>query len=92
VSPVVLACLGALLSAQPALACSVCYGDPNSAMNQGAQAGLLVLMGVIGTVLVGIASLMIFWWRRAVHLAAQVEAGEQASHGLTGSRAPFPNA
>ncbi len=66
----ILACLGALLSAQPALACSVCYGDPNSAMSHGAQAGVLVLLGVVGTVLTGLASLLIFWMRRAASLEA----------------------
>ncbi len=64
----VVACLGVLLSSQPALACSVCYGDPNSAMTQGAQAGVLVLLGVVGTVLTGFASLLIFWMRRAASL------------------------
>ncbi len=64
----ILACLGALLSASPASACSVCYGDPNSAMFQGAQAGVLVLLGVIGVVLTGFASLLIFWMRRAASL------------------------
>ena len=73
-SLIILACLGALLSAAPALACSVCYGDPNSAMSQGAKAGVLVLLGVIGVVLTGLASLLIFWMRRAANLKAQVEA------------------
>ncbi len=62
--------LVALLSAQPALACSVCAGDPNSALSQGAQAGMLVLLGVIGVVLAGLASLLVFWMRRAAKLPA----------------------
>ncbi len=78
----ILACLGVLLSAQPALACSVCYGDPNSAMTLGAQAGVLVLLGVVGTVLTGFASLLIFWMRRAADLRAQVEAVEDASQAV----------
>ena len=65
--------LATLLSAQPALACSVCFGDPNSSMNQGAQAGMLVLLGVVGVVLTGLASMLLFWVRRAAHLEAQVE-------------------
>ncbi len=77
VSLVILACLGALLSAHPALACSVCYGDPNSAMSQGAEAGLLVLLGVVCTVLMGIGSLMIYWTRRAAYLGA-LEAASRA--------------
>ena len=67
----VLTCLIALLGAQPALACAVCYGDPNSGMTQGAQAGVLVLLGVVGAVLTGLASLLIFWMRRAARLEAQ---------------------
>ncbi len=64
----IVACLGVLLIADPALACSACYGDPNSAMSQGAKAGVLVLLGAIGVVLTGIASLLIFWMRRAANL------------------------
>ncbi len=62
--------LVALLSAQPALACSVCAGDPNSALSQGAQAGMLVLLGVITVLLTGLASLLLFWVRRAAYLRA----------------------
>ena len=73
----IITCLSALLSTQPALACSVCYGDPDSAMSQGIQAGLLVLLGVVVMVLTGIASLMIFWMRRAAYLNALEEANRQ---------------
>ena len=62
--------LVALLSPRAALACSVCAGDPNSALSQGAQAGMLVLLGVIGAVLTGLASLLLFWMRRAANLQA----------------------
>ena len=58
------------LGAQPALACSVCAGDPNAALSQGAQAGMLVLLGVIGVVLTGLASVLLFWVRRAANLRA----------------------
>ena len=58
------------LSAEPVLACSVCAGDPSSALSQGAQAGMLVLLGVIGVVLTGLASVFIFWMRRAANLRA----------------------
>ena len=74
----ILASLGALLSAQPVLACSVCFGDPNSAMTLGAQAGVLVLLGVVGVVLTGIASLLIFWMRRAANLERLASADERA--------------
>ncbi len=77
---------GSLLIAEPALACSVCAGDPNSALSQGAQAGMLVLLGVIGVILTGLAALFLFWMRRAAQLEAKVDAVEQAS------RAPFSTA
>ncbi len=64
-----------LLSAQPALACSVCAGNPDSQLSQGAQAGMLVLLGVIGVVLTGVASLLVFWVRRAADLRALEGAG-----------------
>ncbi len=61
--------LAALLIAQPALACSVCVGgDPGSSMNQGLQAGMLVLLGVAAVVLAAFASLFLFWMRRAAKL------------------------
>ena len=78
VSLAILVCLAALLTAQPVLACSVCYGDPNSAMTHGAQAGVLVLLGVVGVVLTGLVSLLVFWMRRAANLERLVSADERA--------------
>ncbi len=83
--------LASLLVAQPALACSVCFGGaPSSSLNQGAQAGMLVLLGVIGVVLTGLASLLLFWVRRAAQLEAQVE--EASDSGPGASRAPLSTA
>ncbi len=67
----------ALLSAQPAFACAVCYGEPGAPMTQWIQAGVLVLLGVVGTVLTGLASLMIFWMRRASKLSAPPQRTDQ---------------
>lgn len=64
----VLAAGVALLLADAASACSVCFGDPNSSMSQGARAGVLVLLGVIVSVLAGLVSLIVFWARRAANL------------------------
>ncbi len=63
-----LICLATVSSAQTARAGAVCYGDPNSAMTKGVEAGVLVLLGVVGTVLFGLASLFLFWVRRAANL------------------------
>ncbi len=75
--------IGAGSLAQPALACSVCLGDPGSSLNQGLQAGMLVLLGVIGVVLTGLAALLLFWMRRAAQLEARVDAVEQASRAVS---------
>ncbi len=87
--------LASLLVAGPALACSVCVGgDPNSSMNQGLDAGVLVLLGVIGIVLSGFASLFLFWMRRAALLEARrVEEVKRASQSVpSGSGASFSTA
>ena len=68
--------LGVLLDAAPATACSVCYGDPDSNLTLGANAGVLVLLGVVGVVLSGLAALIIFWMRRAAQLARLESANE----------------
>ena len=89
----ILACLAVLLSAQSGSACSVCYGDPNSAMTQGAKAGVLVLLGVVGVVLMGLASLLIFWMRRAANLNRLANAVEEVSQTVPrASRNPFSHA
>ncbi len=83
--------LASLLMVQPALACSVCVGgDPNASMNQGAQAGMLVLLGVVGVVLAALASLFLFWMRRAAHLRAQVAAAEEEASQAAPSASPAP--
>ena len=65
-----LICLAAISSAQAAMACSVCYGDPNSPMTKGVEAGVLVLLAFVGGVLLLLASLLLFWMRRAAKLEA----------------------
>ena len=63
----VLGSIVALLTTE-AMACSVCFGDPNSAMGKGATAGVLLLLGVIGTVLLSIIGVTLFWVHRARQL------------------------
>jgi hypothetical protein len=48
-----------LLVATNAAACPVCFGDPNAPMQKGVNAGIWVLLGVIGFVQVGFVAL--FW-------------------------------
>ena len=75
-SPVVLACWGNLLDSRAAAACAVCFGSPDSPMTQGAKAGILILLGVIGAVLTWIVAVALFWIRRARRL--QVDAVPRA--------------
>ncbi len=60
-----MACATTLLSPGSLLACAVCFGDPNSDMVKGANAGILILLGVVVTVLGSIVGVTLFWIRRA---------------------------
>jgi hypothetical protein len=57
--------LALLMASQPAWACAVCFGDPNSPMVKSANTAILFLLAVIGSVLGGFASLFLCWGRRA---------------------------
>lgn len=46
-------------------ACTVCFGDPNSNQVRGAEAGVLVLLGVIVFLLLAIAGAILFFTIRA---------------------------
>lgn len=61
---VILNFLGLLYSGET-LACSVCFGDPNSLMTQGAKSGILFLVFVIVGLLVGIGAVCFSWIRKA---------------------------
>ena len=39
-----------VVTAIPAEACAVCFGDPDSAMTQGMNKGIVVLLGVVAAV------------------------------------------
>ncbi len=54
-----------LLDADYAVACPVCFGDPDSDMAQGAMWGILVLGIVIYGVLMGMVGVGVTWFIRA---------------------------
>ncbi len=54
-----------LTAAQPAAACAVCFGNPESPLTKGVGAGVLVLVGVVSVLLLGVASVAAFWTIRA---------------------------
>ena len=51
--------------------CPMCFGDPNSQQVQGAQAGVLVMLGVVVPLLGGIGFIARSWVKRARALDAQ---------------------
>jgi len=53
----------------PALACAVCFGDPESPLTKGALMGVYVLLGVVSFVLAGITATGVFWIQRSRRLA-----------------------
>lgn len=59
--------------ADRASACSVCFGDSESAMAKGAAAGVLVLAGIIGFVLLSLASTGMLWIHRSRQLVLMEE-------------------
>lgn len=69
-----------LTAADPAWACSVCFGDPGSDMAKGAAAGVWVLAGVIGAVLAAVAGMSLFWIGRGRRLA-RLNRGDADSTG-----------
>lgn len=54
-----------LLNTDPATACPVCFGDPESGMAKGAMWGIMVLGLFIGSVLMGIVGIGTTWFIRA---------------------------
>jgi len=53
-----------LASAQPAAACSVCFGAQDDPMVQGTAKGVLLMIGVTYAVLLGMGGLMVTWFVR----------------------------
>ena len=62
--------LSALAVPSSALACAACYGASDSPLANGMNMGILVLLGFIGTVLVGISAFFVHLARNSARLAA----------------------
>lgn len=52
-------------SATAAQACSVCQGNPDSDLTKGAQAGVIMMVGVTYILLLGVAGIVVSWVVRA---------------------------
>ena len=66
--------LAALAVPPSASACAACYGASDSPLAQGMNMGILVLLGFIGSVLVGISAFFIHVARNSARLAAAAQA------------------
>jgi heme/copper-type cytochrome/quinol oxidase subunit 2 len=53
-----------LVSPFPALACAVCFGEPDAPMTRGLNWAILVLGGVVAVVLTGVAGFFVYVQRR----------------------------
>ena len=54
-------------SPEAARACAVCFGNQDSPMTHGLNAGILFLLGVMGMVLASFAAFFVYLWWRSRH-------------------------
>jgi hypothetical protein len=65
--------LALVIVAEPALACPVCFGDPNSTMVKGANNAILFMLGIVAVIWIGFAALFWSFWKRAKDLRRRRE-------------------
>jgi hypothetical protein len=65
--------LAFLLAPRLALACPVCFGQNDSPLSAAVNTGVILMLGVVGAVLGGFASFIVYLIRRA-KLAGDLEA------------------
>ena len=63
--PLALIALLVTRAPDPALACPVCFGDPNSPMTKSTTNAVWFLLGIVGFVQIGFVALFVTFWRRA---------------------------
>ena len=56
------------VSSPSALACTVCFGDPNSQMTKGMSFGIAALLLIITCVLCGVAGFFVYLAKRSAQL------------------------
>ncbi len=75
----------ALAAPRPALACAVCFGDPNSPMAISASWGVLLLVGITAAVLSAFAGFFLYLVKRsrmALGQGADLSRSSQASGSM----------
>ena len=82
-----------IVIAEPAHACSVCWGSPDAPMVKGVNSGMYVLLAFVAFVQIGFIALFWSFWKRARDLkryrdSLQVIQGGQEGSGAMYSGAP----
>lgn len=60
-----------ILAPRAALACAVCFGDPDAPETKAMAVGILFMLGCIGTVLVSFAGVFCYWAVRSHRLTLE---------------------
>ncbi|MEE8573691.1 MAG: hypothetical protein V3T20_10520 [Gemmatimonadota bacterium] len=60
-----------ILAPRAALACAVCFGDPNAPETKAMAVGILFMLGCIGTVLASFAGMFCYWAVRSHRLTLE---------------------
>lgn len=72
-------CLLCLLVAQAGYGCATCFGDKDSPMTHGMNAGIFVLFGFIGLTLAAFAAFFVYlWWRAKNPVFQTMELGTES--------------
>lgn len=77
--------VGVGLSPQ-AVACTVCFGDPDSVQGKAIMLAVTMMLGATVAVLAGVATFAVYFWRRA----AALEEGVDSPEGVEGDAGPIP--
>jgi hypothetical protein len=72
---IALTTIALLAVASPALACPVCFGNPNSAQTKGAQAGILALLIVTVAMLASVGGFFFIYLRRRIRTFEESNGG-----------------
>lgn len=67
------------ITAPQAMACAVCYGDPDAPMSKGLTWAVLVLVGMISVVLVAVSAFFVHISRRAQHPSSPTDVDKSSS-------------
>jgi hypothetical protein len=72
----VVATIALLMIPRLALACPVCFGNPNSPQTRAAQSGILALLVVTVVMLASIAGFFFIYLRRRIRMVEESNGGE----------------